>query len=226
MPFLTIPRELRNLVYAHAVVPTVPLADYKALLLSCRQIREEYHQECELALKGYCRSLEEGTHGIRVSVPEALSLKARCNLRISLSTKLFTDYPTPRESLFLPSARSYNRQISRAYFASVTIAFHEDDGVPFGVDNIRWVHQNIIYGLHVHGDTIKTYRVIIEKPTNLDFKCDRLFQILGHAEMRQSTLAPNWKAPLWREIESQMGKITLERRTGEYQRKDFGTIRV
>jgi hypothetical protein len=159
MSLLALPYELRAAIYAYATTPFVSLSDYKGLYLSCKQIRAEYNHECRLALHIFLHSLQASAPDICAEIPEVLDFSGTCSLRLSLSTATFTDYPLHAQR---PPDASIFAFLADTHFDSLTIAIHKESDVPFGIDNIRWINQNIVHGLLRQCDGIYAGRVVIE----------------------------------------------------------------
>ncbi|KAH7413817.1 hypothetical protein DE146DRAFT_8446 [Phaeosphaeria sp. MPI-PUGE-AT-0046c] len=164
MSFLSLPRELRNIIYAHIWIPFALLSDFSGLYLSCKQIKAECDLENQLSLHAYIRDLQTRAQGVRISLPEH-NIIGSPRLHVSLATSIFTDYPTGPRELHLPLAASIIDEILSKPFASVVITYHEDNDVRFGTDNIRWIHQHLILGLALSAHKAHARRVVIEPPS-------------------------------------------------------------
>ncbi|KAF2826796.1 hypothetical protein CC86DRAFT_406049 [Ophiobolus disseminans] len=131
MSFLNLPREFRNVIYAHAAAPATSLSNYKGLRLSCKQVRAEYTHECCRNLQLYLQSLRELMPGICVEIPEASQYTGRCNLRLSLSTKVFAGYGALTDDSPMPVELSILQSILDGNFDSVTMDFYEESGTSY-----------------------------------------------------------------------------------------------
>jgi hypothetical protein len=165
--FLGLPRELRNTIYAHMVVPAAPLSI--GLYLSCKQIQAEYSQECRLALQQFARSAQSSTQGLRVHIEEPSSYAQKCNLQLSLSTEVFADDRDLhlRWDRTLPANMLVLHPILSNHFKSVTFAFSETNGVPFGELNRKWLFLYMGLGVLRH-ENIRVGRIVFEIPLHIE----------------------------------------------------------
>jgi hypothetical protein len=216
MSFLSLPRELRDMIYAYAAVPYQPLSHYQGLLLSCHQIRAEINHACASALRVYCQSLEASAKGVRASIPAALQSPGRYTLRLSLSTKCFTDYPSDSERETPSPRTTLFRNVASSYFNSITIAFYVENDVLFGIDHVRWINQNIVHPLSHGGITIRARSVAIKKPMKCGFGgCDRFLGALMRAQLRPNSYKSQYCVPMWAIDDRNSDNIVLTKQDGK-----------
>jgi hypothetical protein len=186
MSFLSLPRELRNVIYASIADPINPPSSSRGLYLSCRQIREEYTSAYSTFLLRCILHLENRAQGIRVSLfPSTSALSVKGSLRLELSTRVYTDYQPglcgADGSVFAP--------LYGMCLDVLTIAFREDEGVLFGIDHLRWLHRWVVQGLLVREDGVRVSRVVIELPYTRSSDGVRSMETLMNAGLRRKGLS-------------------------------------
>ena len=105
MSFLSLPREIRNIIYADLGIPFAPLSDLSGLYLSCKRIKAECDLECALSLHAYIRTLQTRAQGVRITLSKR-NIVGHPRLQISLATYTFTDYPSNPQNPPPPLAAS------------------------------------------------------------------------------------------------------------------------
>lgn len=237
MSFLSLPRELRNIIYAYLSVPFAPPSAFSGLYLSCKHIKAEYDFEHALSLRTYIHTLQSHSlpQDILISLAEPLFVGSP-KLHISLATRTFTDYPT---SLQDPSPlvllfKSILDQVLSKHFVRVTITFHETDNVQFGIDNIRWIHQHLVLNLplqlstsastststsadHIH---INTRHIVVEPPSPPGPWLNRWLRLAASAGPMSRGWMPEWQVTEWRTVEERgiglvWGRWEEERKEGD-----------
>lgn len=194
MALLSLPRELRNNIYSHVATPFAPVLKLSGLYLSCRQIKAELDLEHQLSLDAYIRILRKGTQGVRITLPDRNTI-GRPRLHISLATSIFSDYPADPLTRLPPLPKSRIEEVLSNPFTCVTITFHEDAGVRFGIDNIRWIHQNLILGLVLPVHEIHTRRIVVQPPALTGSWISRWIDLSVSAGLRHRDWTAGWVVP-------------------------------
>jgi hypothetical protein len=218
-----LPREIRNNIYAHLVVPAAPLSI--GLYLSCKQIQAEYSQECRLALQQFARSAQSSTQGLRIHIEEPSSYAQKCNLQLSLSTEVFADDRDLhiRWDKTLPANMLVLQPILSKHFKSVTFAFPETNGVPFGELNRKWLFLYMGLGV-LHHENIRVGRIVFEIPlhiesTYMEWWCTPRASVFWS---RQKAFESLRKPPFWliNNIEGKARLVCEHRMGGTFETED------
>lgn len=205
MSFLSLPREIRNIIYAHLGIPFAPLSDLLGLYLSCKRIKAECDLESSLSLHAYVRALQTRAQGVRISLPKR-NIVGHPRLQISLATCTFTDYAADPQEPPPPLVASPIDDILSKPFACVTITFYEANDVHFGIDNIRWIHQHLVLGLALSANKVHTRRILVEPPALTGSWLARWIDLSVSAGLRHRDWTAGWLESSWSQNE--------ERRTG------------
>ncbi|KAF2826815.1 hypothetical protein CC86DRAFT_406064 [Ophiobolus disseminans] len=171
MSFLSLPRELRNEVYAYATdLRTHSSADYSGFYMSCRQIKEELDIEGARCLKAYLTKFKPSSaahEGFLFDVPD--TLKDMRNLRISLGTWTYTK--------FWGNAPSVDDlawgDLFRLHLDSLTITYHDNKPVEkimhcktVSFMGLLWLEDNILEKARIARVSPYVGRLVIDLQTN------------------------------------------------------------
>jgi hypothetical protein len=186
MSLLSLPRELRNMIYTHIALPTTPPSSVIGLCLSCHQIRAEYTCARSTNLHRWIRETGKIAQDIHISLlPNTHILSPKFSIKLELSTRIHTDYP-------YPANREPDTAVLQAvldmYFDTVVIAFREDGDVAFSVDHVRWIHRCVVQGLLLRRRDVRARRVVIEIPCTRDDEVVGAMGVLMDAGLRRQGL--------------------------------------
>jgi hypothetical protein len=85
MPFLGLPREMRNMIYAHtAVFKDTHFSAYHGLYLSCRRVRTEMDEECGRVLTSHLNAIRAGMDANIEKMDIGSSLLEQLNPRVQV----------------------------------------------------------------------------------------------------------------------------------------------
>lgn len=156
---LNLPPELRHTIYTYISPPFIHPRASLGLVLSCKQLRDEYACEVHRALVAFLHGFEVQTRSVRVTI---LGGNGRPRVRLDLSTSVFNDYT--RENGCDGEAL---KEVMDMYFDEVVLGWYDDGGVEFGADNVRWVRKwTNKYGL----GRGKVRSVVLEVPASMEEK--------------------------------------------------------
>jgi hypothetical protein len=193
MSIFMLPLELRYMTYRCALEDPDPFRFYQGLYLTCKEIKQEIEAEAtkiwRLRVSSWKQNLPIG-HGLDLQIPDHATFAQLRNLRLSLSTSVYKQIKRDSQ----PNLLSLLQPILDMTLDSLTLTFHEENGVGFECWHSRWIEDNIMGWAMSGSGVLRAEKVIIDLPAMARVDADDWWVGLRESKFGRRS---SWKKGVW-----------------------------